>query len=534
MRTHAARTFAATVAFLSMLAWAQLPGQSPQTFSQVVQSVIDRPEFRHVSWGIEFYSLDQKKVLFAYNGQKFFTPGSTTKLLTEGTAMHYLGADYRFHTQVYRTGAIKGGTLDGDLVLVASGDPNLSDRMQADGTLAFADEDHSYGGVDSKLIPGDPAMVLRELAKQVKAGGIRKVRGGVVVDVSLFPEGDRELGTGVVISPITVNDNVIDVSVTPGSTAGAPANVVYSLHVPYIHFVNKITTGAGGSKVVPIEGTSTTEADGSETVTLNGTLPLDKPSYIYGYPVNSPSRFAKALLVEALNDQGIVIENNKAEVTDPKSFYTAENRVAEHVSAPFSEDVKLTLKMSQNLHASMTPFIVGAIAGKATTEIDAKGFDLENQFFTEGGLDLSGVSQADGAGGALSAYFTPDFMVHYLEYIYHQPDFAKFEKALPILGRDGTLFKTQANSPAAGQVFAKTGTFGAEDLVNHKLMVVGKGLAGYTTSPSGEHLSFALYLNHLELNDDAKPAVEVAGDALGEISAAAHDFAIDRETLEQK
>ena len=155
--------------------------------------------------------------MFALNGDKLFTPGSTTKLLTEGTALHLLGPDYRFHTFIYRTGEIDGkGKLKGDLVLVASGDPNLSNRMQPDGTLAFADEDHSYGGPDSRLIPGDPLIAMQEFAQADCGCGIKRVEGRVIVDVSLFPEGDRELGTGVVISPIAVNDNVIDVTIEPG------------------------------------------------------------------------------------------------------------------------------------------------------------------------------------------------------------------------------------------------------------------------------------------------------------------------------
>ena len=65
-------------------------------------------------------------------------------MLTEGTALSLLGPDYRFHTRVFRTGAIDAsGTLEGDLILVAAGDPNLSNRIQPDGTLAFQNQDHA-------------------------------------------------------------------------------------------------------------------------------------------------------------------------------------------------------------------------------------------------------------------------------------------------------------------------------------------------------------------------------------------------------
>lgn len=507
--------------------------ETARTFTQAVQQIIDRSEFRNVSFGLEIYSLDSGKILFALNGQNYFTPGSTTKLLTEGNALHYLGPDYRFHTSVYRTGPIEHGMLKGNLVLVASGDPNLSDRLQPDGTLAFSNEDHSYGGHDSRLIPGNPAIVLQQFADQIRQAGIRKVQGHVIIDVSLFPEGARELGTGMVISPICVNDNAIDATVTAGATAGAPADVAYSLQVPYIRFVNRITTGAPESHEASIDSKTTANSDGTYTVTLTGSLPAGQSPFIYAYAVPSPSRFAQALFTEALNGDGIRAENKNIDTADQKSFYTPEYRVAEHTSAPYSEEVKVTLKVSQNLHASMTPYIIGALVGKTDKDIEAKGFSLEHDFIAQGGVSTIGASQSDGAGGALAAYFTPDFMVHYLAFISRQPNFSVFRRALPVLGKDGTLYNVQVNSPAAGQIFAKTGTFGAWDRLNRRLMISGKGLAGYTTTVSGEPVAFAFYLNHLELQDQHADPALVAGAALGAIAAAMHDLPIDRSSLSQ-
>src|SRR6266705_6579182 len=184
-------------------------------FADRIQKVLDRPEFAHSSFGMEFYSLDSGKAIFSLTPARLMVPGSTTKLLTEGSALELLGSDYKFHTFIYRTGPIKkDGTLDGDLVLVASGDANLSNRIQPDGTLAFENEDHSYGGTESKGFSRDPLLVMREFAEQVAAKGIKRVKGRVLVDTSLFPEGDHELGTGVVISPIVVNDNLVDVIIS--------------------------------------------------------------------------------------------------------------------------------------------------------------------------------------------------------------------------------------------------------------------------------------------------------------------------------
>src|SRR5260370_34562185 len=88
---------------------------SESTLAERSEKLISRPEFAHANFGIEFYSLDTGKILYALNADKLFVPASTTKILTEGALLAKLGADYRFHTRVYRTGPIdKHGTLKGD------------------------------------------------------------------------------------------------------------------------------------------------------------------------------------------------------------------------------------------------------------------------------------------------------------------------------------------------------------------------------------------------------------------------------------
>jgi PBP4 family serine-type D-alanyl-D-alanine carboxypeptidase len=495
---------------------------NPTTFNTLVTSIMVRPDYRHAFFGIEIYSIDRRIVLFELNGQKLFTPGSTTKLLTEGTALQILGGGFRFHTAVYRTAKVHKGSIKGDLVLVASGDPNLSDRIQKDGTLAFADEDHSYGGFDSKPVSGDPLAALNDIAEQIAAAGIHKINGRILVDASLFPEGERELGTGVVISPISVNDNVIDVVISPGQSTESSAIVAASPQVPFIRFINKMRTGVSGSKFI-LDQTEATASDGVLEVTLAGNIPPDRGSYVWPYPVASPSRFAAALLAQALRSKGVLVMNSdypsKPTGDSLKSCYTPGNRVADFVSRPLSEEVKVTLKVSQNLHAGMTPFVLGALVGNAKVKIDQRGFQLEHDLLAKAGLDLTGASQSDGAGGASVAFYTPDFIVRYLDYMASQPNFKLFRDALPILGRDGTLFNIQTGSAAAGLVFAKTGTSGADDLLNDNLMLSGKGLAGYTTTVTGEHVAFALYVNHVSLPSEPDAITATVGQALGEIAA---------------
>ncbi len=517
----------ASAALASRSVHAQSPGSSvvaTNALASRINAIVDRPEYRHALFGIEIFSLDTHESIYQLNADKFFVPGSTTKLLTEGTVLELLGPDHRFHTRVYRTGPVdRDGTLDGNLVLLAAGDPDLSNRVQPDGSLAFENEDHSYGGSpDTRAVPGDPLLVLRELARQVRQRGIRAVHGSVIVDASLFPEGERELGTGVVISPIVVNDNVVDVYVAPGKTPGDSVVLQISPETPYVRFVNRATTSVADSAPNINWASDSTAPDGSHVVVVTGTVPAGKQRILFTWPVDEPTRFAEVAFAQALGAEGVrarAIEATRhLDIASLARRYTDSMVVAEHVSPPLSEEVKVTLKVSQNLHASMGPFLLGALLAH---DGSAKaGFAEERRFLKQAGLDLSGASQSDGAGG--SAHFTPDFMVHFLAYMAAQKDFSLYYAALPVLGRDGTLWNIQVGSPAAGHVHAKTGTYERDDLLNDLMMVDGKGLAGYMTTVDGRRLAFAVYANNVAAGTDPDAITRGVGQALGEIAVAAY------------
>src|SRR6266849_8048165 len=330
---------------LSTLLIAKVSAQSDASLPQRIQKVISRPEFAHANFGIEFYSLDSGKVIYPIHSDKLFVPASTTKILTEGALLAKLGADYRFHTRIYRTGPIDSkGKLKGDLILVAGGDPNLSNRIQPDDTLAFVDEDHSYQG---PAVPGDPLLVIKQLAKDVAAKGIRKLEGRVLIDTTLFPDGPREGGTNVVMSSMMINDNVIDLIETPGVKEGDPIALKSSPQTSYIKFVNHGIMSPAGAKPSFEPPDFSTTPDGSALVTLSGNLPLGIAPQTAAVAVPSPTKFAETTLREALSASGIQIKYSSgpgvADFSPYARFYSAENQVAEHVSPPLAEEIKVTL-----------------------------------------------------------------------------------------------------------------------------------------------------------------------------------------------
>jgi len=139
--------------------------------------------------------------------------------------------------------------------------------------------------------------------------------------------------------------------------------------------------------------------DGTRSASLTGSLAVGSKPTMASYPVPEPSRFAATVLVEALKEQGVTSTlSAPTEQIDFKvlaSNYIPENIVAEHVSPPLKEAVKVTLKVSQNLHASSMPFLLGALLAHKDKQIDQAGFDLENEFLSKAGLDLGGAAQSD-------------------------------------------------------------------------------------------------------------------------------------------
>ncbi len=513
------------IAFSVLLAVSTGGAQGAPGVMATIQEIARRPQFVHATFGVAAYDLDARQMVFGLNAAQLFTPGSTTKLLTMGTALGLLGAGHRFHTPVYRTGPIQGGVLMGDLVIVASGDPNLSGRIVGD-TLGFANHDHSYaGGGDSLAFAiGDPLFVMRELASQIAAKGITQIDGRILVDISLFPAGERELGTGVVISPIVVNDNVVDLLISAGAKVGDPAAVRVSPELGLFTLSNEVVTGAPHS-TSSLRRTSERDATGHVIVRVIGTYAADAAPSVMDIVVDDPSELAVRGFSAALKERGIVVRGGSSSGIDYAQLaarYGDSTRVAEHVSLPLSEEIKVTLKVSQNLHASMMPYVLGAIVGHAPARaaLDA-GFKAEHDFLERAGLDLTAAAQGDGAGGAPGAFYSPEFMVQYLAYMASRPDIAVFQRALPILGRDGTLFNIQPTSPAAGKVFAKTGTFSLFDPLSRRQIITGKGIAGYMTTSDGKRLAFAIYGNRIPFPPGYQgDAALLVGQALGEIASA--------------
>ncbi len=526
---------------------AAVKSEKQNTLEQHIRQVLERPLLRNANQGLMVYDQTAQKTLVAIHEEQIFTSGSTTKLVTLGAALALLGEDYRFHTKVFRNGPItEDGTLDGDLVLVAVGDLNLSGRVLTGDRLDWEARDHAYAGsLPGKSVAGDPLRVMKLLAAGVLMKGIWRVRGHILVDASLFPSTQTEPATHTVISPAVLNDNVIDVIATSAVKEGGAVHLEMSPEVPGLRVINHVRTGRADATADLHFDEDTVEADGSHTVVLGGILPAGRERAQAAYKVKDPVRFAAEGFREALRWAGIVVEPPLEEslpawVPEDTGGVDAQNAEArnsdsrgeeelpqmtelvDHVSPPLAEEVRLTLKVSQNLHAATMPYLIGSILGRGTGDAALHGLVLERRWLQKAGLEPEKVSQLDGEGGVGSA-FSPKFMVRYLDFLSHQPFGKTFAAALPVLGRDGTLAEVLSDSPAAGHVRAKTGSYVVANNLGGGVMLLGKGLAGYIDAANGHRLIFAVFVNNLALRDMQE--VGNVGEALAEISALAWQYA---------
>lgn len=487
-----------------------------EPLAKKIEAVIDAPEYKHARWGILIVDAKTGDVIYSRDPDKFATPASVTKLFSSAAAIIAYGPDYRFETPVYRRGDVtKDGVLKGDLILVASGDPSFGGRTTADGKLAFTNSDHTYANfapVEAELTDTNPAAGLESLAKQIHDAGIKQITGEILIDDRLFTP-TRGSGSGPdAVTPIMVNDNTLDIVVTPGAKTGDPATVKMRPETSAFQMDAVVSTGEKGATA-----SIALQAAGGNQFVVRGKVPAGDKKFVRIYPVEEPALFARTLFIEALRRQGIRVA---APLTRPESVefppadgYADLPKVASYKSAPFSELTKVTLKVSHNLYASALPCLVAVKKGKRTVE---EGLHEQRKILKELGVDVGATSFGGGAGGSVSDSVTPRATVQLLQGMATRPEWAAYKNGFPSLGVDGTLATVvPADSPVKGKAFGKTGTLLWPDVMNSRGILKSKALAGVMTTAAGRELVFAMFVNDAPLEPGVGPSRE--GKALGKL-----------------
>jgi len=450
--------------------------------SPEVGKIIDNTRYKYSSWGILVVDLETDEILESLNPDLMFSPGSTTKLFTVAAALDVLGADYRFRTPVYIRGKVnESGELDGDLILVGTGDINMGGRTTPSGHIAYTNADHTDANAlgFGSLTDTDPLAGLDSLARQVAKSGIKSINGDI------RPSKPGELA----------------------KVEWRPRNSLYQVDI-------KIKT-VGEKK----ESSVIIKAGADGLLVVDGQISAATKEILHTYSIKNPARFARSLFIEALRRAGVKVsasekaDNNDTKLPPPDS-YKKLKRVALLESPPFSQFARLILKISHNMGADTLVDLIAVHSGKQTFE---EGLYREGAFLKKAGIDVDSISLADGEGGVVTDKISPRAAVRLLKYMKTRKDFKAYFNALPILGVDGSLANAAPkNSPATGKVRAKTGTTAGYNGIRANLFLVAKGLAGYITTAKGRKIAFAVYINNLNVN--GIQGLMKVGNVLGKIA----------------
>jgi serine-type D-Ala-D-Ala carboxypeptidase/endopeptidase (penicillin-binding protein 4) len=439
-------------------------------------------------WGIEVVRLSDGEILYTRNAQHLFQPASNMKMFTTSAALNTLGPNFIFRTTVESSAAPDAAGRVPDLVLVGRGDPNLGSRVVP------------YQYNSKPRLPAD--LDFEELADQIVAKGVREVIGNLVADDTYYvyqPYGtdwaldDLYWDYGAPITALAFNDNSLKLEIQPAAFSGPGAEITVSPGGGYYKVVDEVATTVSG---IPAK-VEINRLPGSMELDLWGHVPVGSGGVDEDISIQNPPLFIGDMFRKLLEQRGVKVDGRVAvrEVTPAQAASQIhppqpEKRIvlAEHDSLPLSQDIKVALKVSQNLHAEMLLRTLSRVLNNQGSLED--GLDILNSFAQKVGISSEEVQFAGGSGLSRETLVTPNAVMKLLEYNARAPYFQAFYDALPVAGVDGTLADRFHNTPLTGRIHAKTGSL---EHVN--------ALSGYMNLPRGGRLAFVIIGNDHPLHE---------------------------------
>lgn len=400
--------------------------------------------------------VESGRLTAAFNSDAPFNPASAMKLVTTNAALELLGPTYSWKTQAYTNGVVQGDVLYGDLIIKGSGDP--------------------------KLLPEHLWMFLR----QIRAKGIREVRGKLQLDRSAFEEGfyDAAAFDGDPLKTynagpdaLLLNYKALTLRFFPDSVNQSARVLVEPTLIDYPIAAPRLVNGDCGDWKARLQP----QFDAGGMV-FPGTYSLscgEKTWHVHPYAISHSQYFA-AVFRQLWNELGGSIQGET--VTGPVPV--SAQLLAEWQSAALSEIVRDINKYSNNVMARQLLYTLGAASGTLPATAQS-GATAVKAWLASKGLNASEVVIENGAGLSRHERISAATLGRMLSLAYRSPVMPELISSMPLVGYDGSMRRRLQNNGVAGRAHIKTGS-----------LVDVRSIAGYVLAQSGKRYAVVSIINH--------------------------------------
>ncbi len=423
----------------------------PNQLGKSIDTVINRPVFNRVRWGILVQPVSSGQTLYSRDAQKYFTPASNTKVLTTAAALQQLGANFRIRTSIYQN-------ANGVLRVVGRGDPSLGNTQ----LQALAQQLQKKGITQIKQLIADDSYIQGDIVN------------------STWQWEDVQSDYGAPIGSFMLNENIFSIKLIP-QTIGKPLKIVWNdaNEAARWRIVNQSTTV---NKNQPNNINITRDLTGT-VLRIQGQLSQDAQPYLATLPVVDPNYYFLRSFRTVLAKQNITLGQ-----TLVLNGGSNQQEIAAIDSPPLSELIKVTLEDSNNLYAEALLRALAIKQPRVQNQNTADtGLEVLKKSLTQLGVDPTTYLLVDGSGLSRRNLISPEALVQTLRLIAKTPSAAIYRASLPVAGKSGTLKNRFRNTPAEGIVQAKTGT-----------LTGAVSLSGYVNGAKYEPLVFSIMVNQSE------------------------------------
>lgn len=443
-------------AYLLFLFIACLPPAATAALPEAIGRAAREAGIPEASIGLWVAPAGGGPVRLAHNATQAMSPASVMKLAPSVAALDRLGPAWTWKTRAWLAGPLRDGVLDGDLLIAASGDPDLTwDR-------------------------------LGQWLRDWRARGLREIRGDIVIDSSLYAppppaeafDGAPQRAYNARPEAFLVNFGALSLRLAPDAAGNVAASALTPAAPLPLSNRLRAATGACGDWRNAVRAVFRPEGRGL-ALSLEGQYPAACGERQLNLRVDDATRWA-----------GMVIRAQWQELGGSWTG-TARSGRADPAGQPFSvwespplpELLRDMNKWSNNVMARQ---VLIALGDDGAGALDPhKGIAALQGWMRGAGLDPAQWSFENGSGLSRTERATPAGLGGLLQFAWRSPRMPEFVQGLPVIGRDGTLRSRLVDSPLAGRGYVKTGTLDGV-----------RSAAGYILDANGHWQAFALILNH--------------------------------------